>query len=51
MNVNSILWSIISMLSSAKTKMRPLNDGESFKNMYQGRSPKTLSWMFDDDKC
>ena len=51
MNVNTVCWSIVSMLSSAKIKEFPPNDGDSFRNRYQGKSPKNLNWMFEDDKC
>lgn len=51
LNVNTVCWSIISMLSSAKVKESPPNDGESFKMRYKGRSPKELNWYFEDDKC
>lgn len=45
-----MVLSILSMLSSATHKSRPGNDA-SFANYARGRSPKTFSWIFEDEKC
>ena len=50
MRVESVVLSIISMLSSAVEKKRPAND-EGFEDYARGRSPKTINWVFDDDKA
>ena len=50
MNVASICHSILSMMSSAKIKMRPPNDN-NFGSRFSGRSPKDCNWVFEDDKC
>ena len=36
------------MMSSAKEKKKPLND-EHFSRTYKS-GPKTVKWVFDDDK-
>ena len=50
MRVSSVVLSILSMLSSAPYKSRPKNDAQ-FSNYANGRSPKSFSWIFEDDKC
>ena len=50
LTVNSVVLSIVSMLSSAKEKKEPVNNRGS-KLRYQGVSPKSLNWVFEDDKC
>ena len=50
LKTSSVCMSIISMLSSATKKMKPENDAESSSYM-KGRSPKEISWIFEDDKC
>jgi len=41
--------SILSMLSSAKRKIKPYNDVEFCKRS-RGRGPKSFAWSYDDDK-
>ena len=50
MRVSSVVLSILSMLSSATHKSRPKNDAQ-FSSYANGRSPKTFSWIFEDEKC
>jgi ubiquitin-conjugating enzyme E2 W len=50
MRVESVVLSIISMLSSATEKKKPPND-EGFAESVRNRSPKSLNWIFDDDKA
>ena len=49
LTVHSVCMSILSMMSSAKKKMKPRNDAEFCKRA-AGRGPKSFSWSFDDDK-
>eukprot|EP01016_Furgasonia_blochmanni_P014349 TRINITY_DN174_c0_g1_i20.p1 TRINITY_DN174_c0_g1~~TRINITY_DN174_c0_g1_i20.p1 ORF type:complete len:191 (+),score=29.55 TRINITY_DN174_c0_g1_i20:66-638(+) len=49
LTVSSVCLSILSMLSSAKKKAKPANDAEFCKRA-AGRSPKSFSWSFDDEK-
>mmetsp|Transcript_16055 Transcript_16055/g.24916 ORF Transcript_16055/g.24916 Transcript_16055/m.24916 type:complete len:146 (-) Transcript_16055:22-459(-) len=50
LKTSSVCMSIISMLSSAKEKVKPPNDETSSKYM-AGKSPKDIRWLFEDDKC
>lgn len=50
LRVSSVVLSILSMLSSAAHKGRPSND-ESFARYANGRSPKSFSWIFEDETC
>jgi ubiquitin-conjugating enzyme E2 W len=50
LTVNSIVLSILSMLSSATKKVKPFNDGEFVKRA-AGRGPKAFLWSYDDDKA
>ena len=50
MNVDSIVNSIISMLSSAKIKIKPENDADLVFRA-KGKGPKDFQWAFHDDKC
>ena len=50
MNVDSIVNSIISMLTSAKIKLKPDNDKDLVKRA-KGKGPKDFQWTYDDDKC
>eukprot|EP00330_Aristerostoma_sp_ATCC50986_P011324 CAMPEP_0114587386 /NCGR_PEP_ID=MMETSP0125-20121206/10351_1 /TAXON_ID=485358 ORGANISM="Aristerostoma sp., Strain ATCC 50986" /NCGR_SAMPLE_ID=MMETSP0125 /ASSEMBLY_ACC=CAM_ASM_000245 /LENGTH=146 /DNA_ID=CAMNT_0001783255 /DNA_START=63 /DNA_END=503 /DNA_ORIENTATION=+ len=50
LTVSSVCMSILSMLSSAKTKGRPFNDAEFCKRA-AGKSPKNFLWSYDDTKC
>ncbi|TNV75238.1 hypothetical protein FGO68_gene11179 [Halteria grandinella] len=49
LKVSSVCMSILSMMSSAKEKKGPPNDSSSGLSHY--KSPKDVSWMFEDDKC
>lgn len=48
LRVSSVVISIQSMMSSAKKKVKPVEDESVSK---QKVSPKLMSWMFDDDKA
>jgi len=48
LTVQSVCLSILSMLSSAKRKIKPYNDVEFCKRS-KGRGPKSFSWSYDDD--
>ena len=50
LKTSSVVLSIMSMMSSAKKKMKPVNDQESSRYM-AGKSPKDIRWVFEDDKC
>lgn len=50
LTVNSIVLSILSMLSSATKKVKPHNDAEFVKRA-AGRGPKAFIWSYDDDKA
>ena len=50
LKTSSVCLSIISMLSSAEKKIKPPNDEASSRYM-KGKSPKEISWAFEDDKC
>ncbi|KAF2324622.1 hypothetical protein P3X46_002089 [Hevea brasiliensis] len=50
MTVSSICISILSMLSSATVKQRPVDNDRYVKNCKSGRSPKETRWWFHDDK-
>lgn len=51
MTVNSVCISILSMLSSAAVKERPVDNDRYVKNCGKGKSPKLTSWEFHDDKA
>lgn len=48
--MNSIVLSVLSMLSSAPKKVKPANDAEFVKRA-AGRGPKAFIWSYDDDKA
>ena len=50
LTVNSVVLSILSMLSSATKKVKPFNDAEFVKRS-AGRGPKAFLWSYDDDKA
>ena len=50
LKTSGVCMSIISMLSSATVKQKPPNDEQSSAYM-KHRSPKEISWVFEDDKC
>lgn len=50
LTVNSIVLSVLSMLSSATKKIKPHNDAEFVKRA-AGRGPKAFIWSYDDDKA
>ena len=50
LKTSSVVMSILSMMSSAKKKMKPPND-EASSNYMKGKSPKDIKWVFEDDKC
>lgn len=50
LTVNSVVLSILSMLSSATKKAKPFNDAEFVKRS-AGRGPKAFLWSYDDDKA
>lgn len=50
MRVSSVVLSILSMLSSAPHKSRPKNDA-AFMRSSVGRSPKSFTWVFEDERC
>eukprot|EP00347_Sterkiella_histriomuscorum_P010385 403376505 len=50
LKVSAVTMSILSMLSSAERKQKPANDASSVMWM-KGKSPKTVNWEFEDDKC
>ena len=50
LKTSSVCMSIISMLSSAKEKMAPPNDAQASAYM-KTKSPKDVTWYFEDDKC
>lgn len=50
LTVNSIVLSVLSMLSSATKKIKPFNDAEFVKRA-AGRGPKAFLWSYDDDKA
>lgn len=50
LTVSSICLSVLSMLSSATKKIKPLNDAEFVKRA-AGRGPKAFLWSYDDDKA
>ena len=49
LKASSVCMSILSMMSSAKVKQGPPNESSSGLSMY--KSPKQVSWVFEDDKC
>eukprot|EP00933_Yihiella_yeosuensis_P039610 TRINITY_DN33693_c0_g1_i2.p1 TRINITY_DN33693_c0_g1~~TRINITY_DN33693_c0_g1_i2.p1 ORF type:complete len:157 (-),score=13.09 TRINITY_DN33693_c0_g1_i2:203-673(-) len=49
LTVCSVCMSIVSMLSSCTSKVRP-EDNDSYVARVGHRSPKLSRWMFDDDK-
>ena len=50
LKTSSVCLSIISMMASAKEKKAPSNDAAASRYML-GKSPKEISWDFEDDKC
>jgi len=50
LKIESIILSLISMLSSAKNKNRPKNNDE-FIIRAVGKNPKQFKWDYDDLKC
>ncbi|KAH7281503.1 hypothetical protein KP509_36G050900 [Ceratopteris richardii] len=50
MTVNSICFSLLSMLSSCTKKERPLGNDSYVMRCAGGRSPKEVNWHFHDDK-
>ena len=50
LKTSSVCMSILSMLSSAEKKQKPPND-ESASSYMKHRSPKEISWVFEDEKC
>lgn len=50
LTVQSVVLSVLSMLSSATKKIKPVNDAE-FVTRAAGRGPKSFSWSFHDDKA
>ena len=50
LKTSSVCLSVLSMLSSATEKKKPDNDEESSR-MMKGKSPKEISWLFEDEKC
>lgn len=51
MTINSVCLSILSMLSSATAKERPVDNDRYVKNCGKGKSPKQTAWEFHDDKA
>ena len=51
LQTSQVCMSIISMLSSAKEKKKPVNDESASARMAKIGSPKKISWAFHDDKC
>ena len=50
LKTSSVVLSVLSMLSSATEKRKPDND-EASSRMMKGKSPKEISWLFEDEKC
>jgi len=50
LDVKSVCLSLLSMLSSAKSKKRP-PDNDSTVVMSQGQKTRNMQWEFHDDKC
>ena len=50
LKTSSVCMTILSMMSSATQKMSPPNDIEA-SNYMKTRSPKDISWLFEDNKC
>ena len=50
LKTSSVCLSIISMMASAREKKAPANDASASRYM-AGKSPKDVSWAFEDDKC
>ena len=50
LDIKSVCLSLLSMLSSAKSKKRP-PDNDSTVVMSQGQKTRNMQWEFHDDKC
>ena len=50
-NVERIVLSILSMMSSAKRRKKPSNDIEICKMSEVGMKPRDISWDFEDVEC
>ena len=50
MRVNSVVISILSMISSAPCRW-PLKSDAQFISYVNGHSPKSFNWTVEDDKC
>ena len=50
LKTSGVVMSILSMMSSAVEKRKPPGDAEA-SNYMKHRSPKEISWIFEDEKC